>query len=452
MPPHIQLINAATGLPQGSIEIQMSGGEESAVFAIQIWNDKGGLLGDTSTAQSLRLAVFAFDGANYVGSGTPMLDGRWSRVTVTGLLNPAGVSMQEQFSAATPMGTNAQIILRDIPKNTARTIDFQVKPPATAGAFTTKFRIIVYGNENSTPLAELTVLATGAGVLAPDREASLRGLLRGSLPTADDTATVLFGRGQQAYDGVITTFVQQSLVFNLNDGASVAIAAGEGYLVTVSRNAAAALVVTKAAKAEAVLYPAVPVGNIFVCTLRVTSADGVAVSVAAASVSVAGLRYEGRLVRAGIGLHVIVSAGQGVTGSDQRQRTSSETLLEVVANAVNRMWRLATGGSVVTQSEAEPEPGADLEARVTTDAANVVSVEDARRPIHRAVAEWSHVLRWRGVLSQLAVPARSLDLCILDFDGELEAVDLDLTALDGTWTGGSIKIDVRFFEIGRAHV
>lgn len=449
MPPHLAIFDNA-GAPAVTLELALSGGESSAVTTFQIWNDKGALLGDTSIARNLRLTLLAFDGTRFVPFGLPLLDERWATITVTGEINPAAAVMSHQATATLPIGTTSDIPLDDIPQNAARTIQIQVNVPGNVAATFARLKLQVLGTDGSMPLASLTILGTGSGVIPADRIASLRSLLRGSGVTANDTDTVQIERGALVFDATIVNFPHTSKTFNLNDSAAVALAAGEQYLVTLSRAADGTVTVTKGPKAELVTYPATPADHIFVSTLIVASADGATVTVAPSSVSAAAVHYAQYLVRAGVGLAVLVSPGEGVTESDRRQRDSAEGSIAVVATATNRIWLLGNGGKAVTQTDVAPEPGATLLAFAVTDGAGVTSIVDARRFTHRPATEWTLELKLRAALSTLAVPVDSVDLGLLHFDAELESVDLDLTSTDGTWTAGAMKIDLRSFAPGAA--
>jgi hypothetical protein len=239
---------------------------------------------------------------------------------------------------------------------------------------------------------------------------------------------------------VIVPYPATTAVMTLADGGAVNLGAGEDYHVTLSRTVAGALVVTKGLKAEEVLFPDVPAGNVLVAHLNVASADGVAVTVAQSSVS-EGARYGAFSVRAGTGLAVVISRGEGVT-ADLRQYLSHEVTVPVVASETNRVWRLADGNHAVTQTDAEPEFAADLVALAIADAGAVTSVVDMRRFVHRALTTFPVELVWRGVLTDLAEPDHGLALAYAYDDLEIESVELNVTGLDAGLTADALKIDV----------
>lgn len=459
MPPHVALWNE-DGTPASDIVAELTAGTSSAVFVREIYNDKNNTFADTSDARGIRARLLVSNVIGYVDDepvygpwrayGSPVADERWFRWKTTAFLNADGSESTEGVTGTLPFGTNSEIPILDLAPQEGVRIELQIIVPGGQTLDATKIKLSLPGNLASSPLSQFATGATGAGVIPADRIAGLRSLLRGSEVTANDTATVTLARGQLVYDGTEVTFPQTTQTFNLNDSAGIALLAGESYRVTLSRNAAGVVTATKGPKNEALVYPAKPAANIFVANLTVTSADGAAVTVSQASVIQTAVKYAQFLVRAGVGLAARISRGDGVTGSDLRQYLSHDTEVALVASSTNRVWRIGVGSFVVTQTDTEPEFGADLLALIPTSAGAVSDVIEARKFAHRAVTEWPLRLTYRAALSQVAVPALALDLGILDFDGELEAVTFDLTAKDGTWTGGTLKVDVRHFAPGVA--
>ena len=442
MPAHLAVYDG-DGEPADDIAIAISGGEESAIFVRQIWNDKDGSFGDTSTAVGAMLALLANVGSGYKRSGVAVLDQRWFRARVTGALGTA----HPYVTGTQPLGVNAELPLGDIPPGGGVEIEMQAfAPSGNATAAAIKFD--VDGNLLSAPLAKYTTLAHGSGIVPADRIPGLLSLLSGGDVTANDTDTVSIARGKMVAGGIIVAYPATTAVMTLADGAAVDLAAGEDYHVTLSRDPGGALVVTKGLKAEEVEFPDVPEGNILVAHLNVTSADGVAVAVAQSSVVMAENRYAAFDVRAGAGLAVIIARGDGVTGGDLRQYVSHEIAAPVVASETNRVWRLGDGNHAITQSDEAPEFDADLVALAITDVGSITSIVDMRRFAHRAVTTWPLDLIYRGVLTDLAEPSHGLAMVIAHFDCEIEEIEENVSALDPGLTGGEIKIDVLALEPG----
>lgn len=436
MPAHLAIYDG-DGEPAEDIILAMSGGEESAVIVRQIWNDKEDALPGTTTAVGAVLALLANVGAGAKRYGLPLLDERWFRARVTGSLGTA----EPYVTGTQPLGTNSDLMLGDIPPGGGVEIELQAFAPGIGGATSATISFDVDGFRLSATLSKHTTLGTGSGVVPADRVAGLLTILMGGEVTADDTDTVAVARGKVVAGATVTQFPAEPLIFDLDDGDAVELDATESYLVTLSRTATGVLVATRGPKAELVTPPAVPAGNAFSASLTVASADGVTVTVAQASVTEA-TRYGAFAVRAGIGLAVIISRGDGVTASDLRQYLSHEDTAPVVASSTNRVWRLGNGSAAVTQTDVEPEFGADLVALAITDAGAVTSVIDMRRFVHRGIVTYPIELVWRGVLTDLSEPDHGLALAHAYDDLEIEAVELNVTGLDAGLTADSLLIDL----------
>jgi len=450
MPPHIEYRTTAGALAGPIVITGLSGGEESAVTTLDIWNDKNDTYIDTESSidQFLKI-LLSSTGAPYVDTGVPLIDERWSVVRIIGTVTAAGFSTDGAGSSQA-VGTNSEFSLPDLEPQTGVRVEFKVVAPAGATANALKIKLRTVGNVASAPLAKYVGLASGSGVLPGDRVAGLRAIVRGSVVTANDTATVTVSRGSMVYDGAAVTFLQDSETFTLADGDAVNLGSNEAYNVTLSRTSAGAIVATKGPKAEAVLFPAIPAGNVIVARLTVESADGVAVTVAQSSVDQSEVLYHEFLVRDGGGLSVLVSPGEGITETGFRQPSSRETSVSIDASSTSRIWRLAAGSKVATLTDVPPEYGADLLALVTADVSAVTSIVDARRFVHRALTTDRIELHYQAVLTGVGAPAHGLALAYAYDDFEIEEVELNLSNKDAGWTGGAIKVDVLTLAPGAA--
>jgi hypothetical protein len=448
MPPHLAQYET-NGDPALPITItDLNGGEESAIFVREIWNDREEAFGDTTTAQDMRAVLLAALGSGpYEPSGVSLLDERWARFTVLAYLTP-DEETTDGVTGTLPFGTNATIPLPDLPPQYGIRYSLQIVVPGGRTLSATRIGISIDGNAASSPLAQFTSLATGSGVVPADRVTGLRALLRGSEVTADDTDTITLSRGQMVYDGVTTTFLADDVTFNLNDGDGVPLAAGDDYRVTLSRTSAGVLTITKGPKNEGLLYPTKPATDVFVESLTVASADGVAVTVSPTSL-VGGARYAQFRVEDGGGLSVAIHPGDGIASTDHRQYLSHRILVALAASSTSRIWILSDGSAVYTLTDAEPEFGAYLLALVTTDTDSVTGITDARTFVHRALTMDRIVLAYRGVFSQLGT-AHGLALEYAPFDCEIESVDANLTDIPVEWTGGALIADVKTFAPGAA--
>lgn len=450
MPPRIGYWNDGGATAASPISVSMSGGEESDLIIREIWNDKDAAFGDTQTARNVHLVLGAsVAGSAYASEGRPILDERWTRARVTHYLSPTGETTVGS-TGTMPFGVHAEIPINDLPPQHGVRISLRIVAPGFATAAPVKLKIFVDGNRASSPLAQFVGLPLGSAVVPADR-LNVRSLLRGSEVTADDSDTVAVSHGQVVVDGHEITFPAESATFDLNDSAAVALAAGEFYRVTLSRDADAGLTVTKGLKNDATAYPDPPADEVFVRSLTVASADGIAVTVSPASLTGSPTFTEFH-VRPGVGLSVIVSGGDAISSTDLRPRLSHETDVAVIAESVNRIWLLADGSMISTLTDAEPEFGAGLLALATTDATTVTNVEeDVKRFAHRALTiEHIEFTPYRQVFSTLAGTAFGVALAYVYQDLEIEAVEANLTDADASWTAGSIIVDVFTFAPGVA--
>lgn len=457
MPPHVAILDTL-GDPADPIAISISGGQTSATTTLEIWNDKTAAFGDTTIAKDIRAklltaSVIDTDPITYgpfSSYGEPITDERWGRFRITHFLDGA-TETTNGATATLPWGSNAEIPLPDLGPQQGVRVEIKFVSPTGQTANATKAKIAIYGNLASSPLAQLVALATGSGTIPGDRVDGLRAFLRGAAVTANDTATVTLERGQMVFDGTTVTFLQTTNTFTLADGDAVNLGADEAYLVTLSRANDGTVTVTKGPKAETVEYPALPADEILLAYLRVYSADGVAVTVAQADVDQSDIQYAQFLVRDGGGLAVTVSPGEGISGSDHRQYLASTPVsVALAASVTSRIWRLPDGSFADTVDDVPPQLGSDLLAYVDTDTDSVTDIRHARALIHRAITEERIELSYSAALSQVAVPAHALAWAVVPFDCEVESVELDLRATDGTWTAGALKIDIQTVAAGAA--
>lgn len=426
------------------------GGEPSAAIEIELWNDKTAAFLDTTTAAGIVVSLLgAWDAEPFSVSGHALLDERWARVKILKYLRTPdeGATVIESSigaGATFPFGVNATLPINDLAPQEGVRLELWIEPPGGRGLFDIRLALSIDDGQSSAPLAPFVTLASGSGIVPPDRQPNMTALIDGSEVTADGTETVIVGKGHMVAGYATLTFLDEELTLDLEDGDAVELDAAEAYRVTLSRDDEAALVVTKGPKAEAILFPDVPAGNAFVANLVVESADGVAVTVDASSVNVTARRYAGFNARAGTGLTLLVSPGDGVTDSDLRQFLSHEIPVSLTASVVNRVWRSPVGAWSVTVTDVPPTFGADLLFRVTTDGAGIVAggIDDVRRFINRAITEWHHEVSLVEVFSVVELPASPFGWLVLYDDTEIEIISEDLSDLDGAWTSGGIKIDV----------
>lgn len=450
MPPHVALYIAESDDPLESFAITISGGEESDVTALDIWNDKDAAFLDTSTSQDQVLKILTSSIIGYVddvaiygpwrADGDPVLEERWPRARIVKTLTATGEST-DGATATFPLGTNSELPLPDLAPQTGVRVEFFVVAPGGQTANAVRVKLQVVGNQASSPLAKFVGLASGSGVIPADRIAGFRGPLRGFEVVADDSDTVVIGRGLMAYSGVETMVLQQDATFTLADGDAVDLGSGEAYNVTLSIDDAGALTATRGPKAEVFGFPDMPADDVLIARLTVESSDGIAVTVSQSSVDQSEVHYSQYLVRDGGGLSVIVAPGDGIADSGFRQYSSHETVLSLSASVVSRIWRLAAGSKVATVTDVPPQTDADLLAIVTTDTDSVTVIVDARALVHRALTVEHIEFVHRGVMTDVT-PDGTLGLAYAHMDLEIEGVEVNLSDVDAGWTGGAIKVNI----------
>lgn len=452
MPPHLS--------QPAPIEIEIQAGETSAIQTLEIWNDKTAEFLDTTTAENIAIPLLASQsGGPFVDRGWPVLDERWARAKVAKYLSTPDegntfVETTDGTTGSGPWGANAILFVNDLPPQHGVRIEFEVHAPGGRGLFAFRIGISILDGQTSAPLAPLTSIATGSGVIPPDRLPNTRALMDGAEVTADDTDTVTIAAGHLVFDQTTVTFLESEVTFDLEDGDAVDLGTGEGYRVTLSKDADGADVVTKGLKAEAILWPDVPADTVFVKNLIVASADGVNVTVAPASLT-GEPAYVGYHARIGTGLTVLLSRGEAINELDFHDRQSHEIPVAVTASATNRVWVMTGGQATATTTDTPPELGAQLVWYAVTGVATVTALTDARRFAHRALVEWWPDIRHVAVLSEESAgeAVAPLDDWIILYDelgAELEAVELNLSDTDGLWTAGAIKVDVLTVGPGEA--
>lgn len=433
--------------PATPIVITLGAGASSAIFVRHLWNDKGGLQGTATPLKGAMLKATAYDGEKWVDHGVPILDDLMLRATITGVIKTGDPTMPDYFSGTVPIGTNNFLAIPDIPKNCAVKIQLQWKAPGGVADNAQQIRLVIVPDRPSMPLAAKATLATGAGIVPGYRVPGLRRHVRGGNIIADGTATVTVERGAVDYDGDRKTFLRSTQLLNQQDVNGNALAAGESYIAALSRTSAGAPVWTKGVKAVAPTIPSVPAGHVAADYVTVLYQAGTSI-INQANVTARTLRGD-FVAEAGVGLSVVIHPGYGVTDVDEYQFLEQKTTLAgLPANTLSYVWRLSSGTFAVTTTSAAPEVGADLLWEVQTDGASVTSLTDRRQYVTRPGCELT--LRFADVLSAVPIPTRTVDLGVLPMDADLLDVDLDLSALDGSWTSGSVKIDVRYFLPGAA--
>lgn len=461
MPPHVTI--------PALDPITIDGGETSATQTKEIWNDKLDAFLDTTTAEGIVLQLLAAWVIGYTTdeppepiwgpfrtSGHPVLEERWTRAKVAKYLStPDGgdtvVETNQDTTGTQPWGANSDLILRDLAPQEGARVEFYVTAPGGRGLFNVRLAVSVLGNQSSQPLSRMTSIASGSGVVPADRQPNFRSLLDGGGVTANDTDTVTIARGHMSVDGTVITFLQTTQQFNLNDSEAVALLAGEDYRVTLSKDATGANVVTKGPKAENVLYPTMPAGNVFLANLIVASADGVAVTVAPASVLTADRKYAAMHALAGTGLTALIARGDAIAATDIAPRLTHEIPVALTASETNRIWQLADGNLQKTLTDAEPYIGAQLLWHVITDATSVTSIVDKRAMVHRAQTIERLELVYRAVMTAATEPDQAVAWCVgPGYDFELELVTVERSGNDAGWTGSADKFDVRYFAAGAA--
>jgi hypothetical protein len=445
MPPTLQLWNALKSaqivapIATGDID----GGTMFGPTEYWLYNDLGGASADTTTAHNVRLQPAASDGVSRVMGGIPILDQRWMQIAVIDFDNTGDSTMEFQITDYTAIGAAYPLILRDIPKNCGRKIIIRFVVPSGANTGASSVFLLPSIDDSSIPAPFALGAISGSGVIASDRDASARILLRGRGLTAAGTDVVTITKGAFAYDGARLNELAATKILNQN-AADGALAAGQSYKARLSQKSDGTVTVTKSNKGAAPATPNVPAGEINLGVATVGYQAGGTSVINTNNLDMSGVTYADNVVIAGVGLIVSIAGGEGLSSIDTATINGSASALNVTDNATSYIWRLQDGTFSATASRVAPSGGAALLAKVIAAAGAITSIEDLRTFIDPAISELPVTLRLAG----------SFNATIDDFDFAEAPWDFMITRVrlmigkKGTSTSGSFKADILLRSAG----
>lgn len=429
-----QIYDAADAtLLSTTIDLDVEAGDVDGPTTYHLWSDKGGLLGGTTLLDPQLFPICTTH-----GDACPALIEKWMRAAVTGSSNPgADPTFEDQTTGSQPIGLNAPLILKDIPKNCVRYFTIETDVPAGQDASTHDLQLQVVFELGSVTLPFRLTTISGAGVVHDHRDSGARRLVRGRDVTAAGTATLTIMRGSFVYDGQKLNVLQGTVVLDQN-AADGALGVGQEYVAVLSQKSDKTVTTTKSNKGAAPATPATPAGEIFLAKVTVVyQAGGVSV-INSGNVDTSLVTRGEYIVLASGGLNVKIGAGFALCATDSQPFEGSSSTIGLTDNATNYVWVRPDGTFSATTTSAAPIAGADLLAIVVTAAGAITTVTDAREFIDHAL--YDHVITLKQ-LGNVAAVANDFAWDVAPFDYMIERVVLDI-GKKGTSTGAGFKADV----------
>ncbi len=140
----------------------LNAGDESDVVSVNLWNNKGGSV-VVDTAENIRVSVLQQDG----GKDSRAVKEGFVFARSSGLTNPdtIGQFFDDSQIAFTPLTDVNDLLIGNIPNNSARTILFKMKVPTDASVSGLTLQFIAGHGSNVTPLPFFFNRAFGDGVV-----------------------------------------------------------------------------------------------------------------------------------------------------------------------------------------------------------------------------------------------------------------------------------------------
>lgn len=418
-----------------TVSASVNAGSTVAAVTYVLANDKGAALG-ADTLSNARLRVEAYDGADWVTSGLPIVDEGWVKVQLTGTINNAGdANMIAQSTGYVPLGTNRTILLEDIPQNCARYLSVKIDVPAGQSTTTQEVRLVVVFNESVVTLPFRFGIIAGSGVVPARKDASLRKITRGRTLTAA-AQIVTIAKGRYVYDGTTYFRIEETVTLN-QTAADGALAAGQSYIAVISQPQNAAAVATKGNKAASPTSPAIPAGHILLGRVTVPyDASGSSV-LSNSNISTTGVTFGEYLVTAGSGLNVVIGSGSAISSEDTSPFRTTSSTLAVTDNTTNYIWLHSDGTFSATATSAVPAVGAQLLALAIASAGSVATPNDMRSFVDASITEEIITLRYMGD----AALVTDADWGVLSINGLLDTYELNV---GGKGSSGGTKVDILY--------
>ena len=417
----------------GSLSFNAIPGTPSAAQEVHLWNQQGGSTADT--ALNLALQVLVSDGSTSVfyASGKPAVDQLWIQAQILGV-EGAAIGLP---TAWTPLGNGAMLPLPDLPANSAVKLRLRVSAPASAdppSVVSVLWRIL------SSPVVPVGsgFVSDPDGVLSGLGDGTFTGFLVGGVVTESSTpaATVEVPYLAGVVEGVPIAVAAITEALNANDGASVALAAGQEYQALLAI-AASGLTVTKGVLASAgtSVPPGIP-ADVVPVAMVVRPFSAVIVN--------ANITMLTQLSRFGIstsGLITTLSQGQARVGGNLARQTGTQQVT-LTASTTNWLWIDSDGFVEATPTADRPSPLSSLIYELDTDGSSVTAIRDRRIFIGPSLRRLR--LRFNATLAAAAVsePEVLEDPRAVMIDPERPAT-LALDDLGSGLTGGETRIDIQ---------
>jgi hypothetical protein len=313
--------------------------------------------------------------------GHPSLDERQGRVQITSVDSSGTAGQTSGTVTPQPLGHLSDGVLPDILPGNTIFFDFWVEQASTsAGGGAISLKIAIDEDAAAVPVEYgLSLIGRGidSGVNLPKSF-----LIAGRVLTASGSPDDLvhYALGSWLFQGVAGSDGSGGTVtLNQNDVAAAALAAGEGYRAAVSQGSSSTPTVTKGVKASMTGagpdYPVVPVGEVLLGFVLVLY-DAGGGAIATGDITQDDLTY-GRYKITTSGLVASVHTGEALI-ANFRQVRAVKGDVALVAASTNRIWLEYTGAVTVTQTAAQPSPGALLLGTFTTDGSGVTGSTDDR--------------------------------------------------------------------------
>lgn len=182
MPPASQWWNSAKSAQvSANPDVTVAGGAMGAVITQWLFNDKGSVIGGTTTLTAYYLVVEASpdDGQTWYRKGLQLLDERWVEASITGNVDNTGGAISAQTTSGyVALGTGRSQLITDIPRGCGREISYRLVVPSGASAAGIIFRLVessVASVISTTDLSDVVLGVTFTPTLSTDTAATWTG-------------------------------------------------------------------------------------------------------------------------------------------------------------------------------------------------------------------------------------------------------------------------------------
>jgi hypothetical protein len=368
-------ITKPDGSPLTGISVQLERGTDTVKTEVKMTNT-----GEADVVAPIGV-LYAEDvpgGGDYVTSGHPVVDELMGRLEITGV-DSSGTPGQEAFLGnVQTLGHLAIALLPTIKPGNSILADVWLHQATTsASGGSVRFKVGIAGDQRALAVP-LGVTQVATGILTGIREAESF-VISGMGLTASGPADAEAHRAAGSWllaGKVYSDASVRTMVFPQDDGASVALAAGESYIAAVTQSSADEPTVTKGLKGTTPVKPQPPVDEILLAWVTVNY-NAVATVIETADIE--NVNGYGRLLvtAPASGLTATVYPGKALAQGFMQIHAITETDI-LAGSSTNRIWLDIGGALVVNTSGTPPSAGAHLLATATTDGGAVTSLVDER--------------------------------------------------------------------------